>query len=75
MLANMKAALAAKRVRQLDLAMDLRISPSLLSDIIHGRRAADPALRARIAEALSADERWPFSAVTVIPSFQGSRLP
>jgi transcriptional regulator with XRE-family HTH domain len=67
MLANLKAALAARRVRQFDLALMLKISPSVLSEIINGRRQPNPSLRARIAEALHADERWLFSYITRIP--------
>ena len=67
-LGNIKTALAARRMRQVDLALDLKISPSVLSEIIYGRRQADPSLRARIAEALRADESWLFSPVMRIPS-------
>jgi transcriptional regulator with XRE-family HTH domain len=66
-LANLKTAIAARRTTQVDLALDLKIAPTVLSEIIHGRRQADPSLRARIAEALEADESWLFSTVTRIP--------
>jgi transcriptional regulator with XRE-family HTH domain len=70
MLANLKTALAARRVRQIDLALELKISPSLLSEIINGRREPNLSLRARIAEALQADERWLFACITRIPGFK-----
>jgi transcriptional regulator with XRE-family HTH domain len=74
MLTNLKAALAARRMRQVELALSLRIPPSTLSEIVCGHRQADPALRARIAEALRADEAWLFSAVTRIPAPAGTAL-
>jgi len=68
MLVNLKAALAARQMRQVDLALALKIPPSTLSEIVCGRRQADGWLRTRIAEALRADEAWLFSTVTRIPS-------
>lgn len=68
MLANLKAALAARRMHQVDLAVALKIPTSTLSEIVCGRRQADPLLRSRIAEALRADEAWLFATVTKIPS-------
>jgi len=65
---NLKAALAARQMRQVELALSLRISPSTLSEIICGHRLADASLRTRIAEALRADEAWLFSKVTRIPA-------
>jgi hypothetical protein len=41
-LVNLKAALAARRMRQVDLAIELKISPSVLSEIVNGRRSAEP---------------------------------
>jgi len=70
MLTNLKTALAVRRIRQVELALSLGIPPSTLSEIICGRRQADPSLRVRIAEALRADEAWLFSAVTRIPAPQ-----
>jgi transcriptional regulator with XRE-family HTH domain len=67
MLLNLKTTIAARRLTQVDLALHLRIPPTALSEIIHGRRQADPGLRARIAEALRADEEWLFSSITPIP--------
>jgi transcriptional regulator with XRE-family HTH domain len=71
LLANLKTALAARHMRQVDLAMSLRITPSALSEIINGRREANPALRGRIAEALHADEGWLFSCFARIPGPTG----
>ena len=67
MLLNLKISIAARRLTQVDFALQFGIQPTALSEIIHGRRQADPALRARIAEALRADEEWLFSNVTPIP--------
>lgn len=68
MLVNFKTALAARKTLQTDLAQSLQIAPTVLSEIIHERREADASLRARIAEALRADESWLFSTVTRIPA-------
>lgn len=67
MLANLKAALAARRMRQADLAFELRVAPSLISEIVHGRRRPEPQLAARIAEILRADQAWLFEEVRFIP--------
>lgn len=67
MLVNFKTALAAKRIRQVDLATSLKITPPALSEIINGRRQADASLRARIALALEVDEAWLFATFTKIP--------
>ncbi len=72
MLLNLRSAIAARQMRQVDLAISLKISPSLLSEIVNGRRQADASLRARIAQALQADESWLFSSVTHIPRPQPS---
>ena len=68
MLANFKTALAARGMRQIELALELKISPTALSEIVNGRRTASPSLRARLAELLQADEAWLFSSVTRIPN-------
>ena len=52
MLSNLKAALAARRKRQADLAFALKILPGVLSEVINERREAPPALRRKIARAL-----------------------
>ena len=67
MLLNLKTAVAARRLTQVEFALQLKIPPTVLSEIIHGRRQVDASLRARIAEALRADEAWLFSSVTRIP--------
>ncbi len=67
MLVNLKAAIAARRLRQVDVALALKITPSVLSEIVNGRREADASLRAQIAEILRADESWLFSTITRIP--------
>jgi transcriptional regulator with XRE-family HTH domain len=67
MLANLKTTIAARRLTQVDLAVDLKIAPTVLSEIIHGRRQADPSLRARLAEILQANEDWLFARTFHIP--------
>jgi transcriptional regulator with XRE-family HTH domain len=66
-LANLKATLAARRMHQVDLAIELKISPSVLSEIINDRRSAEPSLRARLAEILQANEDWLFARTIHIP--------
>jgi len=68
LLVNLKTTIAVRQLTQVDLALQLKIAPTVLSEIIHGRRQADPSLRARIAEALRAEESWLFSSVAHIPS-------
>jgi transcriptional regulator with XRE-family HTH domain len=68
MLANLKAALAARRIRQVDLALSLQVPPSILSEVINERRKAGKQLREAIARALQADPAWLFAAVTHIPA-------
>ena len=67
MLVNIKTALAARRMRQIDLAQSEKIPPTVLSEVINERRTASPELRAKVARALKADERWLFAKVTRIP--------
>lgn len=67
MLANFKTALAVRRTKQVDLAVTLGIAPSVLSEIIHGRRRPTHDLRSRIAHELGVDESWLFSTQTKIP--------
>jgi transcriptional regulator with XRE-family HTH domain len=67
MLANLKAALAARRVRQVDLAIELKVAPSLISEVVHGRRKLEPHQIARVAELLRADAVWLFQEVRFIP--------
>lgn len=68
MLANLKVAIAARGLRQIDLADQLEISPTALSELIHERRIPSAELRAQIAELLCADETWLFSSITYIPA-------
>ena len=68
MLSNLKAALAARRIRQAELAAAIEIAPSTLSEFIHGRTELTPYQRQRMAEVLCADPAWLFAAVTQIPA-------
>ncbi len=72
MLVNFKAALAARKIHQADLAQSVQIAPTVLSEIIHERRHANASLRARIATALRADEAWLFSTAARIPGPKSS---
>jgi transcriptional regulator with XRE-family HTH domain len=74
-LVNLKSAIAARGLRQVDLALELKIAPSVLSEIVNGRRSADVSLRGRLAEALQADESWLFSTLTRIPPRDGAQIP
>jgi transcriptional regulator with XRE-family HTH domain len=47
-LVNFKTAPAARGMRQVELATELKITPTVLSEIVHGRRSANPSLRARL---------------------------
>jgi transcriptional regulator with XRE-family HTH domain len=67
MLANFKAALAARRIKQVDLAYDVRMSSSRLSEIVNERRQANALTRKRIAHVLGVDEAWLFSASVKLP--------
>ena len=67
MLVNFKAALAARRVKQIDLALQLKLDPTFLSRIINRRCEADASLRARLAAALEVEEAWLFQTVARIP--------
>ena len=73
MLSNLKAALAARRKRQADLAFALKILPGVLSEVINERREAPPALRHKIARALRADEDWLFRKEIPIPALRPYR--
>jgi len=83
MLANLKTALATRGVRQIDLCMKLKITPSVFSEIVHGRRQVSQQLRAKIARELRAEEEWLFSSTTIIPepkppkprAFEGESTP
>jgi transcriptional regulator with XRE-family HTH domain len=68
LLVNLKSAIAARGLRQVDLALELKIAPSVLSEIVNGRRQAEDSLRARLSQLLQADEAWLFSRITRIPA-------
>lgn len=72
MLLNLRSAIAARQMRQVDLAISLKIAPSVLSEIVNGRRGASASLRAQIAQALQADESWLFSSVVRIPALRAN---
>jgi transcriptional regulator with XRE-family HTH domain len=70
MLANVKTALAARGLRQIQLARIVGLPESTLSEFIHERTDLAPRYLVRIAEALQADPAWLFSRVTRIPALQ-----
>lgn len=70
MLANVKTALAARGMRQAQLAKTVGLPESTLSEFIHERCEMAPHFRTRIAEALQADPGWLFSRVTRIPELR-----
>jgi plasmid maintenance system antidote protein VapI len=77
MLANIKTALAARRIRQTQLARANGVPESTISEFIHERCELPPHFRARIAEMLQADRAWLFSQATphipaLHPEFYGS---
>lgn len=74
MLVNFKTALAARGMRQIELALELKIAPTVLSEIVNGRRSASPSMRARLAEMLQVDEAWLFSSFTRIPNRSDSTV-
>jgi transcriptional regulator with XRE-family HTH domain len=67
MLPNLKAALAVRGMKQVDLAYELRIPASTLSEIVHERRRPDASIRWRIAKKLDVDEKWLFSTLVKMP--------
>ncbi len=70
MLANIKTALAARGMRQTQLAQTVGLPESTLSEFIHERCELAPHFRTRIAEALQADPAWLFSRLTRIPELR-----
>ncbi|PYU22168.1 MAG: hypothetical protein DMG32_18960 [Acidobacteria bacterium] len=75
MLSNLKVALAARRMRQAELAVAIRVAPSTLSEFIHGRVELAPHQRQRIAEVLRADPAWLFARITHIPALKSETEP
>jgi len=67
MLVNFKAALAARKMKQVDLALGLKMDPTLLSRVINQRCEADKSLRTQLAAALQVDEGWLFSTSFRVP--------
>ncbi len=65
MLANLKAALAERGMKQKQLAARCRLPAPTLSRIVTGRVSANAKTRARIARVLRCDESWLFERVTI----------
>jgi len=65
MLANLKAALGERGMRQKQLAARCRLPEPTLSRIVTGRVSADAKTRARIAHILRCEESWLFERVTI----------
>jgi transcriptional regulator with XRE-family HTH domain len=70
MLPNFKAVLAVRGVRQIDLALRLKIDPCLLSKVINGRTPASLDLQEKLAQALGVDAGWLFERTINIPNSQ-----
>lgn len=70
MFTNLKSAMALREVRGYRLAAEVGITPTVLSEIVYGRRAAAPELRAKIAARLEADEAWLFTPTRIVPARQ-----
>lgn len=75
MLPNLKMVLAARGMRQIELAQKLDIPSDLLSRIVRGWTKPNAELREQIAETLQADEVWLFSNEIVIPAPRVRRAP
>jgi transcriptional regulator with XRE-family HTH domain len=67
MLVNLRAAITARGLKQAELAEAARIAPTVMSEIIHGRRRANSSQRLRIARRLKVDEHWLFDAAAFVP--------
>jgi plasmid maintenance system antidote protein VapI len=72
MLANVKTALAARGMRQAQLAKTIGLPESTLSEFIHERCELAPHFRTRLAVELRADPAWLFSRVTHIPALNAA---
>src|SRR5579875_1100681 len=60
---NLKLKLWSMGIRQNQLAKTLGIDETMLSKLINGFREPSPEMRAKIANALNADESWLFERV------------
>lgn len=60
MLIKLKVTLLERGVSQADFAQRVGITATVLSEVIHGRRRANEALRAKIASSLAVNEAWLF---------------
>ena len=67
MRSNLKTAIAARRMRQAELAAAVGVGQSTLSQFIHGHAFLAPRTQERIAEILRADAEWLFALVIRIP--------
>ena len=67
MLGNLRSALKMRGKKQWELCAEVGVGPSVLSEIIAGRRPIEPQLRNDIALLLNADPEWLFQNVDSIP--------
>lgn len=65
MLANLKAALAERGLKQKQLAARCRLPEPTMSRIVTGHISADAETRSRIAHVLRREESWLFKRVTI----------
>jgi len=76
MLSNLKATLAARRMRQFELAAELKISASTLTEIILGRRPLEDGQRTRIGVLLGVEDlEWLFLDVRPRPAARPAGSP
>jgi transcriptional regulator with XRE-family HTH domain len=65
MFTNLKSALTLRKLHGYQLAGKVGIAPSMLTEVIAGRRPAGPRLRKKIARVLRAPEDWIFQKTTI----------
>jgi transcriptional regulator with XRE-family HTH domain len=72
-LSNLWCAIVERYTTQARFAAKVRISRTILSEIVRGKRLADPLLRRKIAKALDAPEPWLFATPTIPSDEEGEK--
>ena len=72
-LINFRVALAARRMRGLDLAKALDVSPSKLSLVMNGYAEPDEDFKKRCADVLGVPRKWLFSSYRRLPVVSDDR--
>jgi transcriptional regulator with XRE-family HTH domain len=70
---NIKVAAAQRGLKLFQVAARCRIAPSVLSEIIAGRREAGTPLRLRMARVLRCDESWLFETPGIPTTTEAGR--